>query len=249
MIAWLWLACATAPPSNAVSSPTLSPLSSATYTLAWSEPDDGVRPRPDGGWTFTTDQGFVVELEAAVLVSYATWLTPCPERRSGLFVPFWMGSTAMAGHSLLTNPTASRFPVVEDLTKPASETVLPTVHFDAATYCQAGTLLARGDQHTRPADHGMDGATLRLRGRWTRADEPPRPFDITTPIAHSGTTELTGDGAGPHLHLRVERTLTGLFDGIDLENTVDARIARGVLANLMDHTRFTATRTPPLQEP
>lgn len=247
MIAWLLVACTSTPTSTGSS--TRSPLSSATYTLAWADPvGDGVRIRPGGGWTFTTDQGFVVQLEAAELVSYATWLNPCPDQRSGAFVLPWMGSAALAGHSLLNNPTASRFPVVEDLTADRREVVLPTVRFEAKTYCQAGTLLARGDQHTRPADHQMNGKTLHIKGTWTRAEEPPRPFDITTPIAHSGTTDLVGAGTGPHLDLRVERTLTGLFDNIDLENTVDARIARGVLANLMNHTRFTCVRTLSPQE-
>lgn len=237
----LLLACGASDPAPAV--PASSTVGSVAYTYAWAEPGERVQ-RHAGAWVFETDGGYRVELEEGVLVAYSSWLTPCAKRQLGgaLVLP-WLISTARAGHSIMSNPTASRTPFVETLGDVEPRTVQAS--FEPVVPCRIDTLVARGDKHTAPEDHTMKGTSLRLRGRWSRGDGPPRAFSIDTPIAHSGGVDLAAhDGGGSHLEVRITRTLDGLFDGIELENEPDARIARAVLANLLANAEIVATRRP-----
>jgi len=237
-----FLACAltTPPPTDAPvqrSGPT--PVSSATYTWSWAPAPADVTPRADGGWVFTTDLGYTVELHEGQLVAYSAWLEPCPTHEVGwidLFV-----APAYAGHSVMSNPAASRRPLVEDLTALPTQT-LPPVSFDPTHVCDVGALFARGDRHTRPDGHDMMGTSITLKGVWKKGEQT-QPFDLSTTIAHSAGTELNASGTGTHLEVEVRRSLDGLFDGIDLATTPEPRVLRGVLANLVDHTTFVARRT------
>jgi len=239
--ALLLLACTTAPPPAAEPSDLVS---SARYT--WTLSDPGTTRRTDDDWTVTTDLGFEVTLGNAELVAYSVWLDPCPRPREvgllDLLVP-----SAWAGHSVMSNPTASRSPVVVDLLQPGSVALDP-IGFGPDRFCRMGALHARGDQHTGPEGHGMMGATIHLVGRWTKGGEPV-PFDIQTPIAHSSGAPFEPTGSGPHVEVEVRQSLEGLFDGIDFQAEPGPRVLRSVLANLVDHTEIVATRTLPPTRP
>jgi len=233
----LLLACTTASPPSA---PPQDLVTSARYTWTLLAPTDAT-PGPQGGWGMTTDQGFEVELHTAELVAYSVWLDPCPRPRKvglldGLLPSAW------AGHSVMSNPTASRQPVVVDLTVPGAVALDP-IGFAPDRFCKLGALHARGDRHTGPDGHGMAGATLHLVGTW-RTDSHSEPFDLRTPIAHSAGTTLDTTGEGPHLEVEVRQSIDGLFDGIDFHTTPGPRVLRAVLANLVDSTELVATRTP-----
>ena len=248
ILLWTGLACAPEAPDVAVvdtDGPTVvvqPELTSATYHLTWAVPEDVVRE--EGAWVFETDLGFIVTLESGALVSYSTWLTACPETTRWLPDPLDLvfGAPAYAGHSVLSNATSSFEPVVEDLLAPETQ-VLETVTFEPGHYCEVSQLLARGDLYTHPDGHDMDGTSLRLVGTWRRGTGPETAFVVDTPIAHSGGVALSLTGSGPHVDVIVERRLDGLFDGIDFETTPEARIARDVLANLVDGMHFAGSRT------
>lgn len=247
----LLLACgtaSTAPPPQAPDGAERASdtVSSVEYRWTWAPAPASVTPRDDGGWVFHTDEGYTVELHAGQLVAYSVWLDPCPEQEVGLLdvlgglaSPF--GQPAWAGHSVMSNPTASRQPVVEDLVDLGSQS-LPTLSFEPGRFCRTGALFARGDNHTQPDGHAMSGTSIHLVGRWTK-DGTTTDFDMKTTISHSAGAQLQPDGGGSHLSVDVRRSLDGLFDGIDFAATPEPRVLRGVLSNLVDHTTFVARRT------
>jgi len=240
MMALLVMACTTASPPHP-SVPEEGVVSSATYTWGLTAPTDAAW-RPEGGWTWTTDLGYVVELHDAQLVGYSVWLEPCPRPRSVglldlLVAPAW------AGHSVMSNPTASRTPVVLDLTAPGVVALEP-IAFAPDRFCKVGALHARGDAHIRPAGHDMNGATLKLRGTWRRGEQHGE-MAWTTPIAHSAAASFVPTGRGTHVAVDVRVSLDGLFDGIDLGREEGPRVLRAVLTHLVDHTNLRATRTEP----
>lgn len=222
MIALLLWGCGTQPVATR---PT-----EVVYTVAWAAPEQ-VREAPDG-LHFHTDRGFDVRLTEGRVVTYSVMLGPCRRPDVGML---WGGSTAWAGHSAMANPTASRRPMVEDLRVRETRT-LPPIPLEDRAYCAVEVLLARGDRHTEPDT--MNGLSLHLVGEWTK-DGRTVPFAIDTPIAHGTRAPIASAGEGTVLDVRLERSVDGLFDGIDFAHEVDARVGRQVLKNLVSSARFT----------
>jgi hypothetical protein len=105
---------------------------------------------------------------------------------------------------------------VEDLVHPEPISRGPIALTDP-TWCGVEALVARADQKTERVSPTTTGTSMRFVGTWRSSGEAT-PFSWTSTLHHSASGPLVWEGAGPHGHVSVQRTLTGLFDCIDFDS-------------------------------
>ena len=192
-----------------------------------------------GEGSLTTDLGYVVELEAGWVSSYAGTLVPC--------------GRALTGHSTEDDPSLQGFDRVEDLLAFAEldgDADGPwTIPLAEVAYCGGHYLMApagEGSDAVAEADPAMLGATLLLRGHWRApGSDEAVPFEIRSEQAYGKILELeleTPDVAEPGatLEVRLARQLGTLFDGLVFESLADDPDAGAwlVLGNLGKQTHL-----------
>jgi hypothetical protein len=202
-----------------------------TVTFATDWDRSGVQSETEG-WSDTTDLGYRVHLRAGWLVTYGMSVEPCVVRPTRL-PSLWQVGTAFAGHGVMNTPGALEAVSLDDLAGPARQ-VLGTRALPDDRWCEAHILMARALPHTpMPEGVAMRQQTLRLDATWTAPDGATGTLDVTVPLANGGHTELPAD-VPADLRVTFVRRLDGLFDGIPLATGSPPRVARAVLANLME---------------
>jgi len=212
----------------------------ARYTLAWDT--EGVEVA-DGSWSVETDLGYQVTLSRGYLSTYSLYLIPCPEadhaRRWSLI------RAAHAGHSLTEDDSMLLSPQLEDIAAmDASEH--DSVLFDETEYCEVSYVTARADDRSEgmPDDLDLRNVTLYLEGQLSAPGEAPAAFQWSTALFYGRSEHIVLAGDGDRAHVRVERQLSTMFDGVDFADVSEARAMDLVLQNLINHTTFTTDLEP-----
>ena len=210
--------------------------------LAWKD------PVPDlGGIEFDSATG-PVRLEKAAITNFSVALVPCEETSRNNWAPAALHAAlgigpARAGHG----GTPSPFQLVHS----AAETIgvggtwtFGSINLPDIEYCAAHYLLVRAFSgsraiETHPEVRGLtlalDGGVHDGGGKWTR-------FRIRTPEAYGRVIPLTTNEGKPFrgrlpngARLTLIRDFRFIFRKLDVSQR-DAKTARQVLRNLMEHT-------------
>lgn len=208
-----------------------------TYVLAWDA--GGVTTSPDGSWTTTTDLGYTVTVTAGELTTHTVTMVSCPHGH-GLFG--WLfgilgPGIADAGHRSGGDPALVGGAVGESLTEP-DDIVLGTTTVDEPAYCEGHTAWGASD---------ADVATVVIEATWTAPDGTTGVIDLATTIDWGVGGDLTDGTATVHVEVgepttvEVRRSLSTMFDGIDLASSDDTELAMGILRALADSTEFVVT--------
>lgn len=213
------------------------------YTLDWDW--EGARRLAGGGWETRSDLGYLVHVTAGRLVTRNIELVPChsipgPAPQASL-LPTFFGQPAWAGHSSLA-PNESKISrsYDEDLADPRRMFLEARVVTDP-DYCRAHYLIARA-RGTRPGELAVE-----VSGTWIHPREGNRvAFRIQSAAAYGQLLGLS-DGTGTSmdrrvivggLNVTVRRSLSTMFDGIDLSTPESAGIGMHLIRTLVSRTRF-----------
>jgi hypothetical protein len=215
-----------------------------TITLDWNT--DGIAIA-DGRGTFKTDLGYVVEADQLEITAYSFELVPCdplppmppmPQKQSA----FSLIGTAWAGHRIGHPPTLTGQSRVERPLR-ATTLTLDRIKVPDVAYCQGHYLIARmPDPPSDPADTASVGISLRVHGRYRKADSAAwSDFAIQTTVAHGVVVDFKPES---RKGLRIENgdtvvvthRLDGLFNGLDFAAMKDQEQARQILRQVVAGT-------------
>ena len=219
----------------------------------------------DRGYQVTLEQGYLVSHGAALVACAAEQLGPWDrllDRRLLGSLP--MPRAVHAGHTGIDRePSQLDHPTVEDLVR-AENLELGTidVRSPAPAYCQGHYAigLAAADAARMPLPAALAGGSLFVSGAYRQGLGASRPFEIQSELAWGAVGPLLApeDAAaaspseagskgpvaqraeldGGDLRLDIERELGSLFDGLDFEHASSDQMAKALLQNLADSTRF-----------
>lgn len=208
----------------------------------------GLRSVEDGSLGLTTDLGFEVVVRRALLVQAQAQLVDClgvggDVWDDALALHHWLGpSTAYAGHSESSEPSAVIAPRAIDLVRGEARTPFGRASFEEQRYCRSHFLVAAiGDASLvadAPSDLDLSGLSLYVEAEV--GGETPRALTIATTLSDGAITDLpdalVGGLEGSHATLTVTRRLASAFDGLALDDPTldDDAIARSLL-NRLDH--------------
>lgn len=232
------------------------------YELSWNTEGALVT---ETGFSLTNDQSINVAVSRAYLVLYSTQLVPCEDDNQTVlgFLRQWLlPRVAHAGHGGdIRDPSAVTVPYVENLVtlltvKLASKRVTDT------RYCQIHYLVGRAEPGSEelPEEHDLVGTSLYIEGTWMGPDDNERTaFGIDTSTAYGALEELypkKSDGTQGSAYVLdmnnhgaqvlIERSLSGMFDGIDWLEMNDTQVERQVLTNIIEQVQITVTPDTPL---
>lgn len=197
----------------------------------------------DGRATFTSDTGYVIELDRLEVTTYSVELMPCeplPRKQSGLSLI----GTAWAGHQSGHPPTRTNAAGFEAPLKTTVITMDKIAVPDVA-YCAAHYLIGRLLDPPPGADPAAASATtgfsLRLHGRYRKTDgEAWTDLDLDSPVAHGILVNFTDPKNGARLKsgdaVRVTRKLAPIFDGVDFGAMDPAAQVRQILRQIVSST-------------
>lgn len=233
-----------------------APLSSQTgtltYTTTW-EWGDAVA-LAGGGWQVISDRGDVITVTDGYIVSRSVTANECAHTHTdSLFswlIEHLLPNAAQAGHGTAYDPALVYESFVEPLAAPVTRE-WGTVTVPEPSYCAAHYLVAMANETTVGADEALYGTSLHLVGT-VRAPgaTAAQPFEIRAALGWGTINDLlrASDAAPVHaqigttpIHIAIERRLDTLFDGLDFASSTTDELARGVLRNLTDGTRFLVT--------
>lgn len=220
------------------------------YVLAWD--DTGLDVAPDGTWSVTNDLGQRFTITRGWLTSYSAQLVPCAlfeQQSASLGDWLWslVGGVAHAGHDDEPDPSLFEVPHIEPLVG-REVLVLGTVAaVPAQSYCKAFYLVARSDETAvgAPTAVPYDRVTLYLEGTW-EADGAAHDFALSTDLNIGRNLDLlTADARAPEDALRLDpaeagvevivyRRIAGWFDGLDLAESDETRLARALMPKVVD---------------
>jgi hypothetical protein len=193
-----------------------------------------------------SDLGYAVELTMARVASHSFALSRCtpvpPARRAGLWRELAGLSRARAGHDTVRDPSLLDGRM-EDLLTSQSEIDAGTRALGGTRYCRFQYVLGAGTPTTRLRGGDAAAPSLALEGHFRSPDGVQHPLSVHSRLAHGLTrelTELAPHADGRALDLALERDLGSLFDGLALSELAPRDLARGVLRNLIDHSRVSA---------
>lgn len=214
-------------------------VASVRYEAVWNT--EGVELRDGGGWSITGDDGVTVTVDTGYLVNYQASLVPCTDTFLAELDGVDVGSTRLASHGDVADPSATPIPRVERLRGLAGDT-LGDITMTSDRYCGVHYLIARGNLDTvpLPADVLMIGRTLYLSGTVTPPSGDGFAFVVDTSLAHArldGLSELEVVGNGKHADVVIERDLARVFEGVDWQGG-EAERAFQILANVTGHARI-----------
>jgi len=229
-------------------------LTSVRYELSWLPRREAAKA--GGGSGFTTDLGYVVELERALLSNYSVELVPCAfvpakpvgDQGASLLERVFGLPIAHAGHTTLKDPSSVRLGLIEDMLKGVGAT-FGEATFQARRYCRMHYVIgaAEGDARELARAPDLTGQTLHIEGHFMRSGQQPKSLSIRSKLANGKVAELSQlvarDSTGGRLEVHIERDLTSAFDGLDLSTVSPKELERGVLRNLISHTRVQAKRS------
>lgn len=223
----------------------------------------GTRPLEGAGLELTTARGEVVQVTRAFTVQGSATLVDCTgaggdvwdrrEARPGWFEwPFGLLiGAAFAGHGGPVDPSAVVRPLLVDLLGGPID--YGTAAFANTRYCRVHYLVngpyERGALVALPVDIDPLRLTLHVEGRFRPARDGTawRPFtahataadgalfDLPAVLAETRPARLAPEG-GARVLVQVQRSLAGLFDGVDLE-APSAALGRALLERLGRQTR------------
>jgi hypothetical protein len=208
----------------------------------------------DGHGTFKTDLGYVIEADQFEVTAYSFELVPCdplpptapmPQKQSS----FSLIGTAWAGHRIGHPPTLTGQSRVEIPLRTAGLT-LDRIKVPDVAYCQGHYLIARmPDPPSDPADAASVGISLRVHGRYRKADgDAWSDFSIETPVAHGVVVDFKPEGK-KGLRIKdgdtvvVTHRLDGVFNGLDFTAMKYAERARQILRQIVAGTSLTHEHT------
>jgi hypothetical protein len=245
---------------NDASTPSSSPLQygplsahGIRYILEWDLAD--VIRNPDGSWTVENSEGHLISVRDAYLINYSASLVPCEywdDVDQGVSWLKLLGiSTAYAGHSGDTDPSASRFSIVESLGTP-TDGLLDEVTVPPQEYCKVHYLTARADSQTQnlPTELNLEGLSLYLEGDWIPVGETQsQVLSIETDLAYGVLEVLSEGGVEPDLsnpktwqtadggiEIAIRRKLSTIFDGVDLTDADTRRVGFEIMKRLLSGT-------------
>lgn len=217
-------------------------LSAATWTLDWNT--DGVEFNPTGGFSFTTNLGYNVHIDAGEIVLHRVALIPCPAAPAETQTFFSLSITSAMAHEETADPSSMETLTVNDVVHPKSIEIGANA-FAPVRYCQAYWLIARGMEGAVGANGlDMSNRSIYFQGTWERnGDSGPVLVDTWWPAgiildlkSMTDPDVYAAAAAEPDVHftwIGIEIPLGRIFDDIEFGADSDAIIADSILDNIM----------------
>lgn len=207
------------------------------FDLAWDTAGVEIN---DGKATFTSDTGYVIELDRLAVTTYSVELMPCqplPQKRAGLSLV----GTAWAGHQAGHPPTRTNAAGFEAPLKAATLT-MDKVPVPDVAYCGAHYLIGRLLDPPPGADPATTtGFSLRMHGRYRKAGgDVWADLDLDSPVAHGILVDFAGAKNGTRFKdgdvVQMTRKLAPLFNGVDFGGMDQAAQVRQILRQIVSGT-------------
>jgi len=221
---------------------------SVQYVFSWRE--------LSSEWTqynrIKNDLGYVLEFESALIGINRVQLVPCKTASS---TRFWQDlsivSLAYAGHDDgPPDPSAFSAGLVEEIGGGGVRET-PVVELETGTYCGVHVLYAETPEFADGAEDEMVGLTVLLRGTWRPEwNDTKLDFELKTTLGNGVMHLFEEEGVEPinlatdGVEIGVERSLLGLFNGMDFEVMNNKALSKVFLTNLVANTTIRTTRSP-----
>jgi hypothetical protein len=211
------------------------------YSVAWSW-EGATWNDAHHSYSFRSDRGYTVRLEAGYLGTASFELVPCqvntapapPVQRA--FLDLLLPAAAYANHGYAHDASLVQAPAVESLLRSGAYE-FGVGHTSGVRYCQLHELLVPLDQQAEDGFH-LDHWSAFIRGAWTLPNGgEEHAFAAHVNLRGGALVDLPEPhGAGPFA-VRVTRSAVHAFDGVTLEKLSSSELAYAFLRGLTKGTR------------